>query len=107
MIYQKINLMSLIRDKKMSIDTSTYTISNKGSLGKNALIVGALFLAVSAVGWFMDSKQFFDSYLIAYIFWLTFALGGLFFTLVNHLFGSQWNIVMRRFTEAAMYSFPL
>jgi len=91
----------------MSIDTSNYTISNKGSLGKNAMIVGAIFLVISAIGWYMDSKQFYDSYLIAYAFWLTFALGGLFFTLVNHLFGSQWNIVMRRFTEAAMYSFPL
>ncbi|KAA3611193.1 MAG: hypothetical protein D8M58_14560 [Calditrichaeota bacterium] len=91
----------------MSKDTSNYTISNKGTLGRNALIVGAVFLVVSAIGWFIDPKQFYDSYLIAYTFWLTFALGGLFFTLVNHLFGSQWNIVMRRFTEAAMYSFPL
>lgn len=91
----------------MTIDTNTYTVSNKGSLGKNALIVGFLFLAVSAAGWFMDSEQFFSSYLVAYIFWLTFALGGLFFTLLNHLSGAEWSIVMRRFTEATMYSFPL
>jgi hypothetical protein len=91
----------------MSIDKTTYMISDKGSLGRNAMIVGALFLVITAAGWFMDSPQFFSSYLVAYIFWLTFALGGLFFTLVNHLFGSQWNIVMRRFTEATMYSFPL
>jgi hypothetical protein len=91
----------------MSTDTNTYLISNKGSLGRNALIVGTLFLVISAVGLYIDKQQFFNSYLIAYVFWLTFALGGLFFTLVNHLAGSQWNIVMRRFTEAAMYSFPL
>ncbi len=91
----------------MSIDTNTYKISDKGTLGRNAMIVGVLFSAVSIAGWFMDSQQFFNSYLVAYIFWLTFALGGLFFTLVNHLAGSHWSIVMRRFTEAAMYSFPL
>lgn len=91
----------------MSIDITKYTISEKGSLGKNALIVGIIFLAVSAAGWYIDSKQFYNSYLVAYVFWLTFALGGLFFTLVNHLFGAEWNIVLRRITEASMYSFPL
>jgi len=91
----------------MNIDTSTYTFTNKGSLGRNALIAGILFLVVSAAGWFMDSAQFFQSYLMAYVFWLTMAFGGLFFTLASHLFGAEWNVVMRRFTEAAMYSFPL
>ena len=91
----------------MNIDSSTYTFTQKGSNGKTALIIGIVFLLISAAGYFMDSARFFQSYLVAYIFWLTFALGGLFYTLVNNLFGSQWNIVMRRINEAAMYSFPL
>jgi len=91
----------------MSADTNTYEMTNKGSLGRNALIVGIVFIIASAAGWYMDSAQFFKSYLVAYVFWLTFALGGLFFTLVNHLFGSIWNIVLRRISEAAMYSFPI
>ncbi|MCB0281900.1 MAG: hypothetical protein H6627_05675 [Calditrichae bacterium] len=91
----------------MNIDSSTYTFTQKGTTGRNALIVGVIFLIVSAAGYFMNSAEFFQSYLIAYIFWLTFALGGLFYTLVNNLFGSEWNIVMRRLNEAAMYSFPL
>ena len=91
----------------MSIDTSAYKIDNAGKSGKMALIIGVVFLIITLAGYFVDSAQFFQSYLVAYSFWLTFALGGLFFTLVNHLFGSQWNIVMRRFGEAAMYSFPI
>ena len=91
----------------MNTDTQNFTMTNKGSLGKIALIAGIVGLVVSAAGFFMDSAQFYQSYLIGYVFWLTLALGGLFFTLVNHLFGSQWNIVLRRIGEAAMYSFPL
>jgi hypothetical protein len=91
----------------MSAETNTYEMTNKGSLGKNALIVGIIFIIVSAAGWFMDSEQFFKSYLLGYIFWLTLALGGLFFTMINHLFGSVWNVVLRRIGEATMYSFPV
>ena len=91
----------------MSAETNTYEMTNKGSLGRNALIVGIIFFIASLAGWYLDSEQFFKSYLLGYIFWLTLALGGLFFTMINHLFGSVWNIVLRRIGEAAMYSFPL
>lgn len=91
----------------MNTDTNTYLMTNKGSLGRNSLIIGIVFIVASAAGYFMDSAQFFKSYLFGYIFWLTLALGGLFFTMVNHLFGSIWNVVTRRIGEAAMYSFPL
>jgi len=91
----------------MSADTNTFEMTNKGTLGRNALIVGIIFFIASVAGWYMDSAQFFKSYLVGYVFWLTFALGGLFFTLINHLFGSIWNIVLRRIGEAAMYSFPI
>jgi len=91
----------------MNAETNRFEMTNKGSLGRNALILGIVFILASIAGWYMDSAQFYKSYLVGYIFWLTFALGGLFYTLINHLFGSVWNVVLRRIGEAAMYSFPL
>lgn len=84
-----------------------YIITNKGSLGKIGLVGGLVLLAASIAGYFMDPAQFFQSYLLGYIFWLTLALGGLFFTLISHLFGADWSIVLRRISEATMYTFPL
>ncbi len=91
----------------MNFDSSQYKFTQAGSIGKISMIVGIVMLAVSAFGYVTDSKQFFEAYLIGYIFWLSLALGGLFFTLINHLFGSEWNIVMRRISEALMQTFPL
>ncbi len=88
-------------------EDSKYTITKKGSLGKSALIGGLILLAVSAAGFFVDSPQFYQSYLLGYIFWLTIALGGLFYTLASHLFGAEWGIVLRRISEATMYTFPI
>ncbi len=91
----------------MNFDSSNYTFTQAGSIGKNSMIVGILMLAVSAFGFVTNSKEFYEAYLIGYMFWLSLALGGLFFTLINHLFGSEWNIVMRRISEALMQTFPL
>lgn len=91
----------------MTAETNKYTISNKGSLGKMSLIAGIALLAASFAGYFMDGPQFFHSYLLGYLFWLSVALGGLFFTLATHLFGAEWSIVLRRITEATMYTIPV
>ncbi len=91
----------------MNFDSSNYKFTQAGSIGKISMIVGILMLAVSAFGFVTNSKEFYEAYLIGYMFWLSLALGGLFFTLINHLFGSEWNIVMRRISEALMQTFPL
>lgn len=91
----------------MTLDKSTFTLTDKGSAAKKSLMMGAIFTLATAIGWFLDPKHFYQSYLVAYTFWLTLALGGLFFTLASHLFGAVWSVAIRRFSEAAMYSFPL
>ncbi len=45
-------------------------------------------------------KQFGFSYLTAYVFCLSFMLGGLFLTLLHHLFDASWSVPTRRITEA-------
>lgn len=91
----------------MKINTDTFKLTEPGSFGRNALIVGILGLALSAAGYFMDSKQFFHSYLVAFVFWTSIGLGGLFFTLLNHLVGAEWGIVLRRISETIMVTLPI
>ena len=77
-----------------------------GVLSRISLIVGAVFLALSVVGFFADKNQFFFSYQVAFTFWLSIGLGGLFLTLLHHLFGATWSIVLRRIMETIMKVLP-
>jgi hypothetical protein len=63
----------------------------------NWLIAGGGLLAL--IGAFVDRKQFGFSWLLAYMFFLSFGLGGLFLVLVHHLFDASWSVPIRRFCE--------
>jgi hypothetical protein len=52
------------------------------------------------------SAQFSFSYLVAYVFWLSIALGGLFFVLVQFAARAGWSVVVRRVAEFAMVALP-
>lgn len=65
-----------------------------------ALIIGAAALAVSVVGALADSQQFFRSYLIAYLFWISLTLGCLSVALMHDLVGGRWGVAIRQFLES-------
>jgi len=90
----------------MKWDSKTYTITEKGSFGTISLIIGVIGLAASAGGYFTDKEQFFFSYLTSFAFWFTLAAGGLFYTMLHHLTGATWSIVIRRITESLMWALP-
>ncbi len=69
--------------------------------------IGVGALALSAVGWVTDAQQFYFSYLVGWTFCLSIALGSLFFVLVQHLTRARWSVVVRRISEALIWSFPL
>ncbi len=69
------------------------------------MIVGIIGLLLGLVGFFVDRGHFFHSYLIAFVFWLSLALGGLFFTMLHHMVGATWSVVLRRFSENIMSMF--
>lgn len=54
---------------------------------------------LSVIGAFADIKVFAFSYLQAFIFCLSFVLGGLFLTILHHLFDASWSVPIRRTTE--------
>lgn len=74
---------------------------------RRALEVGALFLIISLIGAYHDLTGFLRSYLVAYVFWLTLALGGSGVLMLHHLVGGNWGFMIRRILEAATRTFPL
>jgi len=71
-----------------------------------ALIVGIVGAIGCVVGVIVDPAQFFRSYLFAYLFWLSIALGSLGVLMVHHLTGGAWGFVIRRLLEGAAMTIP-
>lgn len=90
----------------MELDPTTYRLKLSGKPGLVSLIVGLVGLALSFVGYKVDADQMFHSYLTAFVFWVSIALGGLFFTMLHHLVNAKWSIVLRRLSESVMICLP-
>jgi hypothetical protein len=71
------------------------------------LMAGAAGLALSAVGYFMNAPQFFQSYLQAYMFVLGLSLGSLGLTMIHQLSGGAWGVVIRQPLGAATRTLPI
>lgn len=52
-------------------------------------------------------KQFCFSWLVAFMFYLSLMLGGLFLVILHHLFDAQWSVPIRRITEHLACSSPV
>lgn len=87
--------------------------------GKTAFVLGVMGLLASAALPLAAAKhggahgahgpwtQFFFSYLTAFAYWLSIALGGLFFVLVQFSARAGWSVVVRRIGEYCMATLPL
>lgn len=76
-------------------------------LQRTSLVFGGLGLVASAVGAFLNSRQFFISYLFGYTYWLGLSLGCFGVAMMHHLTGGRWGFVTRRFLEAGFQTLPL
>jgi hypothetical protein len=72
-----------------------------------SLVVGLVGLVLAIAGAFLNLEQFWQSYLLAYIFWLEIGLGCLAVLLLHHLVGGRWSFVIRRLLEAGAMTLPL
>lgn len=86
----------------MNFDSTTNTFSNPGRFGRIMAIVAVVAIAVSLAELAFNVRQFAFSWLVAFTFWTSLILGALFMTMVHHLTGAKWSVVLRRITEAAM-----
>jgi len=78
-----------------------------GRIQMIALACGIVGTAGCIAGAFTNSRQFFISYLFAYLFWLGLALGCLGVAMMHHLTGGRWGFVIRRFLESGFRTLPL
>jgi len=90
----------------MKFDSQTYLLSEATGHGNRLILAGIVVIVLSALGYFIDSAQFYFSYLVAYVFWVSVGLGALFFVMLQHLTGAVWSIVLRRLTESIMIALP-
>ena len=82
----------------------------KAALGRRswlALGVGVVCLLLCLLGWFLEPRQFYMSYLFAELVWTGLALGCMAFLMIHYLTGGDWGWPVRRFCEAAAKTLPL
>jgi hypothetical protein len=88
-------------------ETADRAIPELAARQQQLLIAGAAGAVVSAIGLLLDPKQFFQSYLMAYVFVLGIALGCLALGMVHQLSGGAWGVVIRRPIGAATRTLPV
>lgn len=89
------------------MNLENYQLQNSGKLGLISLIIGIVALVISAIGIFVDSAQFFHSYLTSVVYWISISLGGLFLILIHYLTGATWTVALRRIIENIMAVLPV
>ncbi|MDQ6621361.1 MAG: hypothetical protein M3Z31_17000 [Pseudomonadota bacterium] len=77
------------------------------TLSKRASAVGAIALAISAIGAWFDPTAFFRSYFIAWLFFVGIGSGSLLEVALHELTGGSWGLVLRAPLEGAMATLPL
>jgi hypothetical protein len=80
-----------------------------GDLARFALVTMLLGIAaaiVCLVGHQLNPKQFFQSYLYAFVFWLNIPLGLLGLLMLQHLVGGNWGAVLRGVLEGGTRTLP-
>jgi hypothetical protein len=82
-------------------------VAEIGQLRSRSMLLGGIGLVASAAGFFLARDVFWQSYLIAYIFWIGLTLGSLAVLMVQYLSGGAWGLVGRRVFEAGTRTLPL
>jgi hypothetical protein len=70
------------------------------------LLIG-LGVVVAGLTAIFNVKQFAYSYLLAFMFFLSICLGGLFLVLIHHLFDASWSVPLRRISEHLAFLLPV
>jgi len=93
-----------------NIDLGTTTLPADHKWRKLPVIgvaVGAVGMGASLALGMSDWMQFYYSYLVAFMFFLSLGLGGMFFTLVHFATKAGWSVVVRRLAENVMGTLPI
>jgi len=88
-------------------ETADVAIPELKPLRRRLLVAGAVGAALSAVGLALNTTQFLQSYLMAYMLWLGVTLGCLALGMIHQLSGGAWGVLIRRPIGAASRVLPL
>ncbi len=72
-----------------------------------ALVVGVIGLGATFAGMAQDATRALNAYLVAYLFWLSLALGSLGWLLSFHAGAGRWVVMLRRLLEISSATLPL
>jgi hypothetical protein len=71
------------------------------------LYLGAGLANLAAVPADKGTAQFFLSWLVGYVFWLSLPIGGMALLFIYYLAKTSWGLLLKRFLEAATRTWPL
>ena len=92
-----------------AVRSEQVTIPRGHRLARVGWIGAGVGLAAAALGFVVssDPKQFAFSWLVAFLFFLSLALGALYFVLIHFAMQGGWGVVVRRLAENTMATLPL
>jgi hypothetical protein len=88
-------------------ETDTTSGADLFALQKPALIVGVIALVGLLIGAFLDTDQFFRSYLMGWLLIVMISAGALAVLMIQYLSGGRWGVIIRRPAEAIVSTIPL
>ena len=74
---------------------------------RRTLVVGGVAAVATGIGAALQPTEFFQGYLLAFLFCLSVPLGGLALMLLHQITGGSWGFAIRRLLEAATRTLPL
>lgn len=96
---------------KLPLPAEAITLSQNSLWRKIPWIAGVVGIATLVAMMSMGAKDkafaFYGSYLVAFLFFLSIALGGFFFVLIHFSTRAGWSVAVRRLAEAAMGTLPI
>lgn len=88
-------------------DTDLPPLAGLGRLIVGSAVAGAIGLALTLLGGLAQPRQALLAYLVAFVYWLGIAIGGITLVMANHAAGARWNVTLRRFGESMGAVVPL
>ena len=70
------------------------------------LVIGAIGLIVSIIGFFVDTRAAAFCYLAGLIFTTSITIGMLFLVMIHHIFDAYWSTIIRRQAENFLAALP-
>ncbi len=73
-----------------------------------SIIITTVLCSLLTVGiFYLFPTEFYPSYLVAYVFWVSIMLGALLLTLLHHVTNAFWSTVLRRIMESLAMTVPI